>query len=171
MNRLLLGTIAAATVFVAASVSPAIAAGWVDDTSADQMTGETLITAVILADEKPDEFINHAINTVGIRCRKNKITVIGLTDGYVGMNSAKFDYVVNNDGKVKTIRTSVTTDGKHFFIEGKAAVNFAKTIAAADSFKINAYDYNGTANFSAFNNNLSKDAATSVLAKCGVKEK
>lgn len=161
--------ITAAAIALAAMITPAHAAGWVNETSADNMTGKPLHIAIIMADEKPSEFINHAVETIGIRCQDNKITVIGLTDGYVGMNSAKLDYVINNDGKVKTIRTSVTTDGTKYFLSGKAAINFAKTLANADSFKINAYDYNGTAKFSSFNNNLSKDAAVSVLAKCGVK--
>jgi hypothetical protein len=164
MNKIVLAFTA-----LAISTAPALAAGWVNETTSDNMTGTARHIAVILADEKPSDFINHAVNTIGIRCEAKKIVVIGLTNGYISNESAKLDYVINNDGKVKTIRTSVTTDGTGYFIDGKAAVNFAKTLAAAQSFKINAYDYNGTAKFSSFNNNLSKDAATSVLAKCGVK--
>jgi hypothetical protein len=164
MNKII-----ATLALLAATTAPAFSAGWVNETSADDMTGKPLHLALIQADEKPSEFINHAVNSIGFRCQNNKLVVIGLTDGYVGNDSAKLDYVINNDGKVKTIRTGVSTDGTKYFISGKAAVNFAKVLATAQSFKINAYNYNGTAQFSSFNNNLSLDAPRSVLAKCGIK--
>jgi hypothetical protein len=161
--------IIATLALLATTTAPAMSAGWINDTSADDMTGKPLHIAFISADEKPSDFINHAVNGIGIRCQDNKLVVIGLTDGYVGNDSAKLDYVINNDGKVRTIRTGVSTDGTKYFLSGKAAINFAKTLATAQSFKINAYDFNGTAQFSSFNNNLSLDAPRSVLAKCGVK--
>lgn len=147
---------------------PAIAQWSPPVISKDEMTDREWGWTELSTTTPSSKFMDHAIQQFTIRCRNGKLEVIGHTKGYVGNQSGKIEYRAGNT-TAKTIKTSVSTHGRSYFIVGVSAINFLKDVTKSDEVRINAYDYQGTTSFSRFAKaNENTDAVLKVADMCKV---